>query len=371
MKRLGSLPPWARKWPLLALAPVLVGSLLAYPLLQRGETKKRDRDRRLAQLAESHAQMKAEYEGLKKRYAELESDRDNVLKQTKTLLQEKSKWTGVQEELEELRKANQALVDQKDKLHRDGQQARAQVERLQSGFERVKTAYQELTANRKAMEAENAELRKSLTQAVERSPQYRELDKAFKEVRTESARQKETIAALDGKLKGALERVRKIQDRDAQFSKQIQALKAELDAAAAERDALRATNAELNKAVNEAPKRFKDMAEQNKRLLKETGEMHYNLGVFFAQNQLFDRAAKEFERTLEFNANDARAHYNLGYVYSEHLEQHAKAMRHFDRYLQLDPNGRDNDTVRAYLLSRQAYGDRAAPAEGKKVLQSP
>ncbi len=369
--KLGPLPPWTRKGPVLVLVPLLVAVAVAYPLLQGVGQKRKTRDQRLAELVDTNTRVRAEHEELKKRYQELESDRDNVLKQTKVLLAEKSQWSGAQEEIEELRKANQALVDQKDRLHQSGQKAKVQLDKLASVFDRVKTAYQELQSAHRKLEAENTELRQTLTKTVEHSPQYKELDKAFRDLRGESESQKQTISVLDDKLKKALERIQRIQDRDTKFSKQIEALKTELKAASSARDSLTHVNADLNKAVDEGPRKFKDMAEENKRLRKETADMHYNMGVFFSQNNLFERAVKELERALEFDNASLRVHYNLGYLYSEKLGDHAKAMWHFQRFLELDPHGRESESIRAYLLSRQAYGDEPAAGAAAKGSKPP
>ena len=122
--------------------------------------------------------------------------------------------------------------------------------------------------------------------------------------------------------------------------------------------ALLETNKQLKTMVEDTPNRFRDMASENKRLVKETSDMHYNLGVFYVNKRDYPMAIKEFQRALEINPNNAKAHYNLGYLYSEQLEQHDQAMAHFKRYLEIDPHSKESEVVRSYMLVRQVYGDR-------------
>jgi len=55
------------------------------------------------------------------------------------------------------------------------------------------------------------------------------------------------------------------------------------------------------------------------------------------------------------NTNDSKAHYNLGYIYAEHYENRKKAESHFKQFLGLDPNDESADSVRNYLVTRNAY----------------
>ena len=47
-------------------------------------------------------------------------------------------------------------------------------------------------------------------------------------------------------------------------------------------DALKKERKFLEQQVDNLPKKFSKMARENKILVKETGDMHYNLGVFYA-----------------------------------------------------------------------------------------
>src|SRR3989338_8612037 len=98
--------------------------------------------------------------------------------------------------------------------------------------------------------------------------------------------------------------------------------KQRLKEAKSEIEALEKDRRELLKELEAAPKKFKDLAQQNKILIKETADMHYNLGVFYSENKRFDRAVSEFKKVVDLNPQHSKAHYNLGYIYSEHYQNH-------------------------------------------------
>ena len=168
------------------------------------------------------------------------------------------------------------------------------------------------------------------------------------------------MASLNGNLKKSLDRVSKIQDRDKKFSQQLEAARRDINKLKKEKDSLAKANAQLNRTVDIAPTKFQSMAEDNRRLIKESSDMHYNLGVLFNKNRDYEHAIKEFKRSLELNPVNAKAHYNLGYLYSEQLGRNDEAVYHFNKYLQINPNTKESEAIRSYLLTRQTYTAKAA-----------
>lgn len=320
----------------------------------------------LRELRAANQKMKIDHDRLKTENTNLASDRDNILAQTKNLLADKAKFSEVQEERDQLASGNEALTKQKDKLHRDSQKMKKDLEDVVNHFDRLKVSYQEMDSKRAALARENDDLRKTLQRKVQAAPEYQALEKQSKALVAENRTLAATIAALDIKMKKTLERVKRIQDRDLKFAKQIDGLKKETSALKAENTKLVDSNKLMNQKVDDAPARFKAMAVENNALYKETAEMHYNLGVFFTENRKYPNAVKEFERALVFNPNNAKVHYNLGYLYSEELKQHDRAMMHFGRFLEIDPNSKESNDVRAYLLVRDSYGDRSLAGKYSK-----
>ncbi|HTL70814.1 MAG TPA: tetratricopeptide repeat protein [Candidatus Eisenbacteria bacterium] len=350
-----------------ALAAGLGASLLAMPFVARQSAE--NSNARLRDVAVKAAALQAENGKLKKDYQSVSTDRDNILKQTKALFAEKEQMDALRQANEDLTKANETITKQKDSLHRDNQTLRQKGEAAAKQLDALKTAQLKTKGDLSAAETENKTLKTALQRSVEQSPQYQKLTAESRAIKEENDTLKKTVQALDQKLKSTLDRIKKIQDRDLKFAKQADGLKAETAKIKQERDKLKATNNEMNKLVEDAPRKFQAMAAENKKLTAETANMHYNLGVFFSQQRNYERAVKEFERALEFDPNMANAHYNLGYLYSERLERHDLALAHFNRFLEINPSAKESEVVRSYILLRQSYGDRPVPEKQKGELK--
>ena len=81
---------------------------------------------------------------------------------------------------------------------------------------------------------------------------------------------------------------------------------------------------------------------------------HYNMGCVYKASRQYARAENEFLKALAIDPNDAAAHYNLGILYDDDLEQKDKARHHYQRFLELAPNDGDVATVQEWLA---ALGD--------------
>jgi len=66
---------------------------------------------------------------------------------------------------------------------------------------------------------------------------------------------------------------------------------------------------------------------------------------------------------LELNPNDAATHYNLGIIYSEYLDNKSKAIAHFKRYLAIEPNDKDADKAKRYILTWEKWQDEKMPLQ--------
>jgi tetratricopeptide (TPR) repeat protein len=299
--------------------------------------------------------LEKDYSELKKKNEDLEADRNNVLAQTKNLLQEKTKWTEIEGQFENLKKTNQIFMLQKDKILSENQKLKNEIASILGNFDSLKESYQELLSKEEAAQKENADLRRLLTQQVQSTPEYQALDRESKRLRDENLKLGETINRLEDRIKKALDRIKKDQEREVHMVRQVREQKQLLDDLRFQNGSLSKGNKELNLLINQAPDRVKDMAAQNQVLLKETSEMHYNMGVFFTENKQFLQAEKEYLRALDFDANNQKVHYNLGYLYAEDLDKHDKAMHHLEKYLQMDPNSKESEAIRSYIATRQSW----------------
>ncbi|KPK99247.1 MAG: hypothetical protein AMJ95_00445 [Omnitrophica WOR_2 bacterium SM23_72] len=105
------------------------------------------------------------------------------------------------------------------------------------------------------------------------------------------------------------------------------------------------------------------------RLLKENAVLHYNLGVYYLQKQQYPEAIREFQKDLELNPNDAAAHYNLGLIYAEYFDDKAKAINHFKRYITLDPQDKDADRAKKYILTWEMWQDEKVEPHPKDAVR--
>ncbi|MBI4323399.1 MAG: tetratricopeptide repeat protein [Candidatus Omnitrophica bacterium] len=96
-------------------------------------------------------------------------------------------------------------------------------------------------------------------------------------------------------------------------------------------------------------KEFKDLAAKvatlEDTLKHERALYRYNLGIVYAQAQRYDEAIEAYQNSLELEANNADAHYNLGLLYERVKSQSDRAAWHYRRYLELKPKAEDRDEV--------------------------
>ncbi len=96
----------------------------------------------------------------------------------------------------------------------------------------------------------------------------------------------------------------------------------------------------------------------SEKAIKENSILHYNLGVFYTRDGLYEEAIEEFVQVLDAYPNDSDANYNLGVIYSEFVNDEAKAAKHFKIYLQTGPRDQDSNRARKYLMLNNAKAGR-------------
>ena len=83
-------------------------------------------------------------------------------------------------------------------------------------------------------------------------------------------------------------------------------------------------------------------------ILEERGIYHYNLGVAYSRAKMYKQAIKAYKKSLEYNAYNAEANYNLGLMHKESQQAPEKAVFYFKKYLELQPNAKDKKEVEAW-----------------------
>ncbi|MDD5477088.1 MAG: tetratricopeptide repeat protein [Candidatus Omnitrophica bacterium] len=269
----------------------------------------------------------------------LKVDRDNVLAQTKSLMGEKTRANELAASLE---KANLEI----SQLQKEKQEIQNYNLSLKEKFKK----YQELQA-----------------QITKERDDFKLAYEAAKKDATIKKSKKELVKLGKEKISAEINlKNKEIEQLKAQRTK-LEEIKKELTSQVKEQKKAIAQainkNRRLEEEVNNLPKKFSEIARQNKRLIRETAEMHYNLGVFYTKNKEYERALAEFEKVVEITPEDAYAHFNLGYIYAEYLINRKKAVEHFRHYLQLaKSDDKDVDWVKKYLLTWETY-------EGKKPVE--
>lgn len=211
-----------------------------------------------------------------------------------------------------------------------------------------------------ALETENAELRTQLSALEDRK---KEVVKELREVKSEAAARKELetkIADVSSETAKHKAVIRKLLER-------IPALEQEL---AATQSRERAQDAELSRRERELRAVKVELEKREERLAKarrvaallaktrsdvthvgvtRQRDVHYNMGVVYANRGQFKEAEREYLRALRLDPSDADTHYNLGVLYEQNLKKYRKAASHYRRYFRLRPDAPDANEVRLWI----------------------
>jgi tetratricopeptide (TPR) repeat protein len=284
---------------------------------------------------------KAKYDKLKKEYDGVVIDRNNILQQSKSLIEIKAKYQNSQDEIN---KANA----EKDAALKEAENARQLTGPL-------KEQISSLQSDREALRKEAEESKKALDKMA--------FDyKLVPETQRENSRLKAENVQLQRDLKNLQIKLKRMEEQQLNDSAQIEVQRRQIKEFKKRYEQAMAKNRALEKKIENIPSRFAEVARENKVLIKETALMHYNLGVFYTKNKEYSRAIAEFEKDIELNPDDAAAHYNLGFIYAEYLVNRPLAITHFRKFLSLvKSDDKDVDWVKKYILTWQTW-------EGKKQI---
>jgi chromosome segregation ATPase len=280
-------------------------------------------------LQSESAQTQHENEQLQTSLAAVTADRDNLLAQVKKGLSDRS-------QLEELRAAVEQSTEEKNVLAREKDEAVELTKDLQKKIE-------ESVASRKQSEAAYQQLSSEKEQALEALEQLRQKTGVVSVQKERDAFAKQA-ASLEAQVKS-------LRSEEGRSREDSQALRRELEMSRSKQGKLTARlsdaerkNKNLEKKLLDGPARFSELARQNKILIAQTASMHYNLGVFYSRQKEYQRAVSEFQKAVELKPNDAASHFNIGYIYAEHLVDRAQAVSAFQKYLEYaDKKDKDVD----------------------------
>jgi chromosome segregation ATPase len=334
----------------LKLMPIIMGGLILAAgiglifFANQSKTlarKLQDSTRRLDEISPNYQKLSQAESGLNDKNAALlkeneaiKVDRENLMAQIKSLLQDRSKASELGTTLEKANKDLAALTKEKNELRDLNLAQKDEMSRLQAAqkdmitkWDTFKTAYDkaETTVKIKDLNRKVGDLQKEKTAIINSAKrQENELD----QLRQQKTKLDLENVTLKSQLKDCKQSLAEAVNKNKKMWEQVQ----------------------------NTPKKVTELARQNKLLIAETAQMHYNLGTFYSRNKQYDRAAVEFEKVIEIDPNNAYAQFNLGYIYAEYLVNRQKASRHFRLYLGLaKSDDKDVDWVKKYLLTWEAY----------------
>ena len=310
--------------------------------------KSKDLSRKLEAITPGYQKLSQEDLDLKNKFAAitkenegLKVDRDNVLAQTKSLMGERTRANELTASLE---KANQEM----GRFQKNNEETKNYILSLKDEIRKLQEEQGSLIQEKNYIKAALDKVNNEAT---------------VKELRKKVADLDKAKNSLEGRLKNKNKEVEQLKSQKAK----LEEIKEQLSAQIKDKKNIIVEAVNKNKRLEEEnkniPRKFTEMARQNTKLIKDTSEMHYNLGVFYTKNKEYARAVAEFEKVVEIAPDDSYAHFNLGYIYAEYLVNRAKAIEHFRRFLILAKGGdKDIEWVKKYLLTWETY-------EGKIPMQ--
>jgi tetratricopeptide (TPR) repeat protein len=317
------------------------------------QVKLDEKDRLCQQLNEDSKGAKVMVQGLREKnatlmenYEKMKGEQENTLEQLKRLRQDSLTCSDIRKSYDQMTKENQAFIDEKESVLKKSKQASTTVENLKMHLKEVTAEKDQLAVFlAEAQEDEDVKVKKIREQVQD------EVENLKKQV----ALLTEENSSVAKQLEESQKQLRMSKNDGMSLGKEKDLLKAELTAFEKRQEDLKKENVYLAKEATQFPQKFADLARHNRKLVTETADMHYNLGVSNIKNKDYKRAVKEFEKVLELKPDDAYANYNLGYIYAEHLVDREKAIAYFQKYLTYAPDEKDANWVRKYVLTWQTW----------------
>lgn len=299
-------------------------------------------------LRDAHVKTQNDYAKLQKDFEAISMDRENLLIQMKKNVADQNRLADIEASYEQLKNDNISRIAEIQTLTKQNTALKEQVKALgtiKKQLLKEKEQLQDALVKEKAnsgiagLEQQNASLTAHVKQLSD------EAERLKRNQSTTVSQSQATINKLqenENKLKA---QVSELQLREKELTKKYA-------------QAVQKTKS-FEKKVAAEPAKVTEIARQNKALIRDTSNMHYNMGVFYLKQKEYSRAAAEFEKAIELTPDDAYSHFNLGYIYAEYLVNRKKAVEHFRQYLRLaKSDDKDVDWVKKYILTWETWGGK-------------
>jgi tetratricopeptide (TPR) repeat protein len=322
-------------------------SLEQYDSLKKeNETLRNDRDNLLTRLKETVGEPVENCDTLKRDYENVKRDRDNLIIQMNKLRKYKVSLTYKDDVIK-------GLEDKMAKLSRENDH---RVIKLAREKEELVDKNRDLEVKAESLEAERLgflDKGEDLEKYIEKMEiEYRIVG----DLKTELKRSEVELGRLQSQRDRLAQQLKKSESDKISAKAEINIYRRQIRGLKKQYTESLKTNKNIEKKLQEVPKKFAEIARENKVLLKETALMHYNLGVFYIEESQHRRAIAELEKAIELNPDDAYAHFNLGYIYAEYLVNRPRAIDNFRQYLKLaTKEDTEIDWVKRYILTWQAW----------------
>lgn len=307
--------------------------------------------KKLLSYRERGEKLESDIENAKTAISGVEKEKLDIIQQNISLQEEIRKLEGIQGKINnEKKQLENMLAKERDK---------SQVKKIESEKLNLEKDKTELTSRLKVFEAAKAKLKDDVLRLEKELVSLKKIEQ-----------EKINLEKLNSELAGGLKQARFDVNRlSADILKSRQEQTKAKEEAEVSREKLGSLNQKYSEAISKnrtleekvvhAPKKFAEIARQNKALIKQASNMHYNLGVFYTKNKEYSRAVAEFEEAVKLRPDDAYSHFNLGYIYAEYLVNRPKAIEHFRHYLRVSrKEDKDMDWVKKYIITWQAWGGK-------------
>jgi tetratricopeptide (TPR) repeat protein len=311
-------------------------SLEQYDSLKKeNETLRNDRDNLLTRLKNAVGEPLENCDTLKRDYENIKRDRDNLMVQ-----------------IDKLRNYKVKLSYQDDSIRG----LEHKIIRLNQAKETALGQANDLKIKIEVLEKERGEITDKL-EALEKHIEKKEIEyRIVGDLKTGLKRSEVEVDRLQSQRNRLADKLKKAESDKISAKAEINIYRRQIKGLKKQYTESLKINKHIEKKLQEVPKKFAEIARENKVLLKETALMHYNLGVFYIEEDQHRRAIAELEKAIELNPDDSYAYFNLGYIYAEYLVNRPRALDYFRQYLKLaTKEDTEIDWVKRYILTWQAW----------------
>jgi tetratricopeptide (TPR) repeat protein len=268
---------------------------------------------------------------MKKYMTMLENEKENLKMHNDTLIKDKERtvqlYAELKEKIEKIKKQQQTLVKEVEDLTRYNASLLEDKKRYSEIFDDLNTQKKIAQEAKETLEEQRANLLQ---------------EKKY----------------LEGQIKSFEETKQKIAQESRDVKLQLDKMQADVEGYRQKALMAENKNKDLEAQLEKQKKEYRELSELSTKSLRDNTVLHYNLGVFYTRDGLHDRAVEEFNEALKASPGDPDTNFNLAIIYSEYLNDSAKAVEHFRRYLDTNPREADADKARKYLMLHEARTGR-------------